>query len=168
MRKPKTPVAKVPINEEAFKEILKSKGISIREFGNSNDLSFCERTLRYALKSGKIRPDYLQEVADKLGVSKEELSVQNPAINKKKAKKEKPFMELTREQFNETFNKVWNEANKDGYDKGYINGLALASAYIYKHVEDLAVKSNNYDIVSSFNYAFEKAKEKIAAEKRQA
>lgn len=81
-------------------------------------------------------------------------------------KKEKPFMELTREQFNETFNKVWNKANKDGYDKGYINGLALASAYIYKYVEDLAVKSNNYDIVSSFNYAFEKAKEKIAAEKR--
>lgn len=90
------------------------------------------------------------------------------AINEKKAKKEKPFMELTREQFNETFNKVWNEANKDGYDKGYISGLALAAAYIYCHVEDLAVSSGNYDIISKFNYAFEKAKKKIAAEKREA
>lgn len=83
-------------------------------------------------------------------------------------KKTKPFMELSREQFDETFDKVWNEANKDGYDKGYIKGLALAAAYIYCHVEDLAVKSKNYDIISNFNYAFEKAKEKIAAEKQEA
>lgn len=83
-------------------------------------------------------------------------------------KKEKPFMELSRDEFDETFDKVWNKANKDGYNEGYISGLAIAMAYIYDHVEDLAVSSGNYDIISNFNYAFEKAKVKIAAEKRQA
>ncbi len=83
-------------------------------------------------------------------------------------KKEKPFMELSRDEFNKTFDKVWDEAHKSGYDKGYISGLALAMAYIYDHVEDLAVSSGNYDIISNFNYAFEKAKVKIAAEKREA
>ena len=83
-------------------------------------------------------------------------------------KKEKPFMELSRDEFDETFDKVWNKANKDGYNEGYISGLAIAMAYIYDHVEDLAVSSGNYDIISNFNYAFEKAKVKIAAEQRQA
>lgn len=83
-------------------------------------------------------------------------------------KKEKPFMELSRDEFDETFDKVWNKANKDGYNEGYISGLAMAMAYIYDHIEDLAVSSGKYDIVSNFNYAFEKAKAKIAAEKREA
>lgn len=82
--------------------------------------------------------------------------------------KEKPFMELSREQFDKTFDEVWDEAHKDGYNEGYISGLALAMAYIYCHVEDLAVSSGKYDIISKFNYAFEKAKAKIAAEKREA
>lgn len=75
-------------------------------------------------------------------------------------------MKLSREEFDETFKKIWTEANKDGYHEGYINGLALAMAYIYDHVECLAASSGNYDIISNFNYAFEKAKVKIAAEKR--
>lgn len=83
-------------------------------------------------------------------------------------KKEKPFMELTREQFDEIFDKAWNKARKDGYNEGYISGLALAMAYIYCHVEGLAVSSGNYDIISNFNYAFEKAKKKIATEKLEA
>jgi len=83
-------------------------------------------------------------------------------------KKEKPFLELSHDEFDETFDKVWNEAHKSGYNEGYISGLAIAMAYIYDHVEDLAVSSGNYDIISNFNYAFEKAKVKIAAEKREA
>lgn len=83
------------------------------------------------------------------------------------AKKEKPFMELSREQFNELFEKNWDKANKNGYNEGYINGLALTMAYIYEHVEDMAASSPDHDIVSKFNYAFEKAKKKIAAQKRR-
>lgn len=159
----------VKIDKTSFRQFLADHGTNATKLARENKVC-SERTFNNAMKNGYISEKIAEKIAKALGVNVEDFTEQEPypVINKKKAKKEKPFMELTRGQFDETFDKLWNEANKDGYDKGYINGLALAMAYIYKHVEDLAVKSNNYDIISNFNYAFEKAKERIAAEKRQA
>lgn len=156
----------VRIDKTSFRKFLADHGTNATKLARENKVC-SERTFTYAMKNGYISEKIAEKIAKALGVNVGDFTVQEPYpdINKKKAKKEKPFMELSREQFDKMFDKIWSDAESRGRREGYLSGLALSVAMIFNHVTDMA-SLDDPNILTDFNYAVEQHQKRLRKRER--